>query len=199
MASLTRKIINVIFGTFGVVLCTVFLFSCGISKRATTHTSYSEQVVEFAEQQWDLVYKKIPEGMESQFGFQSHEDMVNAKMGNPIEMYYWGENNIVKSQTYRVPVLVNGKMVSFLTVSAGEEMTTGDFGGSQLAQTIQIIADQYNVEPYGILRIYSITSDFFIFDNHGIFNFISISSHNYNSSEPKNILDIEDIRQLIVK
>ena len=137
--------------------------------------------------------------MEWQFGFRSADELANATMGIPINMYYWENNNIVKSQTYRVPVLVNGRMVSLLTVLADEKMSAGDFGANRLAHIIQNLVDTHKVYPVGILRIYSITSDFFMFLTGGEIQYIPISANIYDHSRKVEILNLEDIRQTVEK
>lgn len=182
-------------------LCISFLFSCA-SKHTAMSVSInngnskqtSEEIMKFATEQLDSIFNKIPKGMESQFGFQSLEDMENATIGNPIGMYYWKENDIIESPIYRVPILVDGKMVSLLTVSTEEQLTVGDFGSNQLAQTVQKIADMYNINPLGILRVYSISSDFLMFKNsEGDFQFIPMSK----PTVEKFFLNTEDLRLII--
>ena len=184
---------------FCFIFCVIFLISCTSKQIISTlpvHNSNTKRITEFAIQKWDSISKKIPEGMEQEFGFQSQNEMANATMGEPIMMYYWKEGNMVESQIYRVPVLVEGKMVSLLSVSNEQQLNTGDFGASQLARTVQAISEKYKVKVQGILRIHSLFSDYFMFENNGIINFIPISTFHHEKPSQSNILNIEDIKRL---
>ncbi|MDR0438314.1 MAG: hypothetical protein LBH22_08460 [Bacteroidales bacterium] len=150
----------------------------------------------FAEQAWDSVAKKIPAGMKEAFGFQNLEEINNSSVGEPIRMYYWQDGEMITSNTYRVPILVEGKMVSLLTVSANENMTSDDFGGSLLARNIQLISDEYRVNVTGILRIHSLQSDFLIFEEGGISYFIPVTPHTLQNLSQKNILKLNDVATL---
>ncbi len=180
--------------------------ACVSKKNSYSHQdlrSESEQVSLFAEQNWADIAKKIPQGMENQFGFQSVSEIQKASLGQPIKMYHWGNNTVIDSKVYRVPVMVDQKMVSLLTVEAKDRMVLGDFGGAQLAQKIQSIADQSGVVLHGILRVYSKSSDFLIFQQNNEPVFIPISSYIQYNTDSKGITDsqsrltLEDIRNFI--
>ena len=181
-----------------ILFLAVFLVSCYDVKRTTkdiTQISDFKKVETFATEQWGNVAQKIPSGQEELYGFQDQNEIAHATMGTPIRMFFWQDNNIIESQTYRVPVMVEGKMVSLLTVSLGEKMSVEDFGGNVLAQAIQEISEKNGVEPYGILRVYSIVSDFYIINENNNLSYIPISQ---NPAEREKIT-FEELRKIINK
>jgi len=176
------------------ILFVCCLLACNTHKRAVSvDTTQATCVAHFAEQVWDSIAKKIPQGMEEAFGFRSFEDIENSSIGEPVKMYYWQEGNMVASNNYRVPILVEGKMVSLLTVSANEDMTSNDFGGSLLAHNIQLISEKYRVNITGILRIHLLRTDFLIFEKDNTSYFIPLTAHTLQDLSQKNILKINDI------
>ena len=176
----------------------IFLLSCHNTQKTTKNTAQDfelKQIKTFATEQWDYVAKKIPAGKEELYGFQDQNEIAHATMGTPIRMFFWKENNIIESQIYRVPVMVEEKMVSLLTVSSGNEMSVEDFGGSVLIKVIQEISEKNGVKPYGILRVHSISSDFYIINENSNLSYILISP---NQAERKKIT-FEELRKIIHK
>ncbi|MCL2073111.1 MAG: hypothetical protein FWH18_04260 [Marinilabiliaceae bacterium] len=184
------------------IIVSFSLFSCKPKRAIATQEIVPKrdkiaEIIDFAAQSWDSISKKIPSGMEETFGFNDLEEIKNSSFGMPIRMYYWQNNEMIESYTFRVPIIVNEKMVSLLTVSAENEMTTGDFGASLLAQNIQLISDYYNVTIIGILRVHSITTDFLIFEDINISYFIPVLPSVLQNLSQRNILTIKDISTII--
>ncbi|MEO8761825.1 MAG: hypothetical protein ABI388_10210 [Bacteroidia bacterium] len=83
----------------------------------------------------------IPEGRENEYGFANRSDFSNVKIEEPYQIYYVSLTNdklIFNPAGWRVPVSVNNKYVTLLTV----QFTNGkaeavDFGGNVLAQKIE--------------------------------------------------------------
>ena len=185
-----------------VIIVCFSLISCKPKKTTVTQDIVFKQdknaeIVDFAAKSWDSISQKIPPGMEEAFGFNDLEEIRNSSFGIPIKMYYWQNDNMIESNTYRVPIVVNGKMVSLLTVSADNEMTTGDFGATLLAQNIQLISDSYQVKITGILRVHSITTDFLIFAEMNTSYFIQVTPSVLQNLSQKNVLTITDISTII--
>ena len=157
-------------------------------------------MVRFAEQAWFSAAQKIPAGMEEAFGFKNLEEIEKSSIGEPIRMYYWQgreDGEIITSNTYRFPILVDGKKVSLLTVSTDGEMTSEDFGGAILARNIQDISDAYQVKITGILRIHIINSDFLVFEEKNISYFIPVVPHTLSNLSQKNVLELNDIVTIV--
>jgi hypothetical protein len=157
----------------------------------------TSDIAKFAEQAWESTAQKIPTGREKDFGFNNAEEIQKSTMGEPIRMFYWQNEAVVTSNTYRVPILVDGKMVSLLTVSADGEMSAGDFGGSQLARSIQQISDAYQIKTTGILRIHAMSTDFLIFDEKNVSHFVPITPQTLQNLSQKNILELNEVVTLI--
>jgi hypothetical protein len=160
-------------------------------------TPNTNDIMLFAEQEWHSVAQKIPIGMEEAFGFKNREEVENSSIGIPIRMFYWENGTMVASNDYRLPIKKKKKMVSLLTVSANEEMNTGDFGGSQLARNIQLISDEYRVNIIGILRVHTLSSDFLIFNEKNTSYFIPVTSQTLQNLSQKTILERHEVATLI--
>jgi len=186
----------------------LFLFLCFALVSCNSHrqvakpvaTSGADSMVRFAEQAWFSAAQKIPAGMEEAFGFKNLEEIEKSSIGEPIRMYYWQgreDGEIITSNTYRFPILVDGKKVSLLTVSTDGEMTSEDFGGAILARNIQDISDAYQVKITGILRIHIINSDFLVFEEKNISYFIPVVPHTLSNLSQKNVLELNDIVTIV--
>jgi hypothetical protein len=175
------------------------LFSCSsqkpVKKPVATHKT--TDIVHFAEQAWESTAQKIPTGREQDFGFNTLEEIQNSTVGEPIRMFYWQDETMITSNMYRVPILVDGKMVALLTVSANEDMTSDDFGGAQLARNIQLISDEYQVKITGILRIHPLSIDFLIFDKENTSYFIPATPQTLRNLSQRNILERNEVVTLI--
>lgn len=90
----------------------------------------------------------IPEGREKSYGFDSRADFSKIKVEEPYQTYYVANKNnvlsLVQGNEWRVPLSVDGKYITMLTV----QMNNGaakvvDMGGATLAQKLQAFEQQY--------------------------------------------------------
>lgn len=84
----------------------------------------------------------IPKGREKDYGFESRADFDKVIIEEPYEVYYVTYQNnqmgLLAAGEWRVPLSVNGKFVSLLTVRLNDgNMEAVDFGGNLLAEKIQ--------------------------------------------------------------
>lgn len=84
----------------------------------------------------------IPEGREKSYGFESRSDFSKIKIEEPYQTYYLfnkdGKLEVRNGNEWRVPISVDGKYVSLLTVQMNKgKAEVVDFGGNVLAQKLQ--------------------------------------------------------------
>ncbi len=101
----------------------------------------------------------IPEGRESDYGFDNRSDFSKIKIENPYQIYYVTFKNnklmFITSNQWRVPLSIEKKFVALLTVQIVKgKPTVVDFGGNKLAQKIQEFEDLYSNEigKYVVIR-----------------------------------------------
>jgi hypothetical protein len=127
---------------------------------------------------------KIPVGKEKNYGFANSDEIAQAELGVPVDIFilspdFFSASTIVKERNYitsieewLVPVTVNGEWRALLTVSKknGSWKTVG-FGSSFLAADLnKIITENTNLkrQQYSLLRVYQLDCDFIL--EHNSFN-----------------------------
>lgn len=134
------------------------------------------QVHEAASKDLQFFLNSIPAGHEHLYGFNSREDFSGATPGEPIPMLTLDHNDdysVVEINEWRVPVVLNGKTLAFLTVSrVDDQWLAVEIGASGLAEEVSRIQ---NVEA--ILRLYSLKCDFVMLSRDKYMPLQSASSH----------------------
>ena len=118
---------------------------------------------------------KIPIGMESNYGFENRNSMLNAKSGIPIKVFtlinnFYTSDYLDKTQKYlkeqnewRVPLVSDNKFNTLGTVIyQNNEYQLVDIGGANLAKEIEIIINKSTIKNFGLFRLYSLQADFLI-------------------------------------
>lgn len=135
-----------------------------------------QQVLQAAEEGLPSFLESIPQSDLEHFNFNSADELQQATLGAPIEIYTIHPDDILdfNGQTpvadlvsptgmWLVPVVANGKIRTFLTVDTVDGAWKAiSIGSSQLAEEWSNIADAYPQEgDYGkiFVRIYQATSD----------------------------------------
>jgi len=118
----------------------------------------------------------IPAGDEKLYGFEKREDFLRAEVGEPLKMYSLNpgflndpdadlKKFIFPLNEWRVPVLIDGKMVSLLTViKENDSYKCVDIGGSALATELNSYEKYFdkNSDEKTLLRLYQIRCDILI-------------------------------------
>lgn len=128
-------------------------------------------VKEVSERVVNYFLNLIPQGQEQEYGFVNRADFSNVEIGEVYTMYFAerkdGVVNLVKSNTFRVPVKVNGKSVALLTVKYNENGTAEivDFGAAKLAQKLDAFESNYkSSNDRVLLRNTFVKQDFIVTD-----------------------------------
>ena len=98
--------------------------------------------------------EKIPFGQEKLYGFESRNDFLLCKSGEPIQVLTLNENNnLVKQNIWRVPIILNGAFKILFTVNIiNNHFEIVDIGGVALAKEIQ---SHKNKKHLFLLRLYN--------------------------------------------
>jgi hypothetical protein len=119
----------------------------------------------------------IPQGSESQFGFNDRSEIMAATIATPYRLltlsteFYNGRSLtstnyktfITETNEWRVPVLVNGESRLLLTiVPEGKEFTAADLGGAKLAGEIGQLVQNNGEHRYYLLKIHRLTAEFLL-------------------------------------
>lgn len=116
----------------------------------------------------------IPEGFETQYGFTSRNEFLIADIGNVYEVYTISTDFLnmpgadiklfVKPlEQYRVEVIVNNEIKTFITVSKiNDKYKVVDLGGAELSKEFgRILKDVGDVNPRRIIfRLFQVECDF---------------------------------------
>lgn len=97
------------------------------------------------------LFNLIPEGKEKDYGFNNRGDFFKTKIEEPYQTYYVTLHNnkltFISGNEWRVPVSVDGKYVTLLTVQINNgKIEVVDLGGNILAQKIQEFNELYSSE-----------------------------------------------------
>jgi hypothetical protein len=84
----------------------------------------------------------IPEGREKDYGFESRNDFSKIKIEEPYQTFYIlnkeGKLGVISGNEWRVPISVDGKYISLLTVQMNKgKAEVVDIGGNLLAHKLQ--------------------------------------------------------------
>lgn len=123
---------------------------------------------------------QIPSAQIADFGFNSKAEFNHVTLGKPIRMktingnigtdspLKTGNNYLVATNEWRVPLVVNGQYRVFLSVAGSDSMHLScvDFGAAELALEIsQTLASKSTSVDYAILRLYSLKCDMLIVES----------------------------------
>ncbi len=141
---------------------------------STIYISEDEQVIKAAKDKLNSFLQLIPYGNENLYGFESRADFLKAEPGTPFRIYTLSpefinhpksefKNYLIPLNQWRVPVLINNRMVIFLTVEKNNEIyKCVDIGGAKLANELNDYEKYFNNSSQFriIFRLYRIESDF---------------------------------------
>lgn len=139
-----------------VILITACLLF-GYNSQAQSNTSdIRAKVISEAKAHANYFLNLIPQGQESEYGFDSRADFAKVTFGEPYQVYFVvrkaGAVSFQSTNNWRVPILVDGQSVALLTVIADEnESKVIDFGAKGLAEKLQAFETEYNAENERVL------------------------------------------------
>ena len=149
----------------------IFSFCLGISIMAQGSLSDNlELVKKVSERDVHYFLNLIPQGQEMEYGFNSRSDFDKVEIGEAYEVYFvkraQGEVTLMESNTYRVPLLVNGQAVALLSVVSNEKETkVVDFGAVKLARTLQALSKKAgNAVDKVLIRNTYLSKDYLVDD-----------------------------------
>ena len=119
---------------------------------------------------------KIPEGMESNYGFNDRQELSRAVLGIPIEVYrmddaFLSERSdvqntpILETDTWRVPVMVDGRHAALLLVTEkGGAFRTVGIGAAPIAEELTAIKTALGAasasKPFILVMNYKLKAEF---------------------------------------
>ena len=125
----------------------------------------------------NLFLDSIPDRSLINYGINDRKEINRITIGKPIGVYNILNDNLYFSNTWRVPITINGEYRALFTVIANStgEYKIVDFGATLLAK--EFFNKRKNFDIKGLLRVYELRKDFFIYDvNKDEYEFIPIST-----------------------
>jgi len=142
----------------------MFFSSCIVHRNNNVQKKRNDEVVQITQKELPQILKKIPLGYEENYGFHNREELQNALAGKPFNCYSLIDNELKSTSTFRIPITVEQEFRALATVEyIKDTLHVVDFGANVLAKEIQAVCNENsNMVFLGILRIYSINSDFLV-------------------------------------
>jgi len=138
-----------------------------------------EIISDVAKRELSTYLNKIPFGQENMFGFYNRGEFFQADIGTPYEMFTLSnefltnkntinnKDNIVSTNNWRVPIVVNNQYRALLTVSmVNSEWSVVKIGAKGLAEELDVFNKRHPIAgEQKILRIFQLKSDFILTSN----------------------------------
>ena len=171
----------------------VFLYGCSQSKMneeiSNSINKQTDAILSVSKEQLGNYINSIPEVNLNDYGFKNKEEFNRIRFDEPINVYFLEGSKIVFTNTWRVPLIIDGEYRSLLTVARNnDEYKVVDFGAIQLAQ---IIFKKKTTKTIGLLRVYELKTDFLMEEiSIDDYSFIQINAEGQE-------LNLNDILNLI--
>jgi len=126
--------------------------------------STDKSIIGVVERTFHRYVDSIPEQYMSNYGIHNRKEIQLLRFGKPIEMFeISNKQEIVSSNMWRVPALINNEYRALFTVIKGQtgEFKNVNYGAVQLANQISKVAGDSSF--IGLLRVHKINEDFFIY------------------------------------
>lgn len=140
------------------------------------YSNESNKILITAEREFHQFINNISVGFENKLGFESRDEFASSILGTPYEMYtihpesfvtdHINTNNLfISLETWRIPVIFNGKSRALLTVAKMEGCwRVVGLGASDLASELDYYRkNQVTTQPdikIFILRLFQLKTDF---------------------------------------
>ena len=178
---------------FKLTIIVITLAFAGESTFAQDVSKEHKNIIETAQQSMQSMVGGIPENLLPDYGIKNSNELEKAVIGTPIGMYTITNNEMVFTQTWRVPLLINNQSIALFTVVKNKETgkySTVEFGATTLARELSY--NNKKEELFGMLRVYEIKKDFKIHSkSKGSYKFAPIPN------ETKNLYSFKEIINLI--
>lgn len=155
------------------------LLSVGQAAIHPSPTASRDSVRSVAKSALSAFLEMVPVGQEIRHGFPDRSAFARATVGDPIPVYgarpaiadslpdatdsVW--DRPVPTGVWRVPILLDGKARTFLTVeSVGGTLQAVEIGGASLAQEIGALESSHPGKRKGLLRLDRLRSDVLMLD-----------------------------------
>lgn len=139
-------------------------FLCSIMFGCTLYSQQNQSdIIQYVENNRTFFLEEIPSSFLPNYGFSSSEEIANAVVATPIEVFTLFDDTLRSTNTWRVPLMVNNEYRALFTVVQGTDnaIEIVDFGAAQLAKILSTENQSGNINA--ILRVYSLHTDF-VFD-----------------------------------
>jgi len=125
----------------------------------------TNEIINYVTNNYTQILELIPHGKENLYGFEHREMFRNCKVGNPIKVLrIHNEQEIETTNEWRVPLLINGKYITLLTVIEHDQnFNIVDMGGHLLAKLIDNLNSD-NEKISFMLRDYRNKTDYVSFE-----------------------------------
>jgi hypothetical protein len=157
----------------------------------------NEQVLEYLQDNAFDFLEKIPENQLLKFGIGEISDIGQIDFLSPIGIYTLVDKKLDHANTWRVPLVFEGKVSALFTVYVNaNELAIGDFGAVKLVKYLEqenLCSDR---KFDGIVRLYNIQTDFLMYslETEPVFEPIGYSQ---NRSDVKTYLTLGQLTQLV--
>ena len=152
--------------------------SCASLKTTQTYNQEFSQAKQTAQKELSATLEKIPNGTETQYGFNSRDEFQSAEIGNPFNYYGFNGSTLEKSKTVTIPIIVADEFRALASVDyITDTLHIVDFGATELAREIQKVQkENASLTFVGLLRVYQIRSDFVIMAKSNEYIFFPLTS-----------------------
>lgn len=156
-------------------------------------SQHHNNVVEAVKHSIQSMVGSIPENMLPNYGIKNRDEINRALVGRPVEIYTIVKNEMIFTNTWRVPLLIDNQPVALFTVildNNTNQYKTVNFGATILAREISNCNEKNDL--FGMLRVYEIKKDFTIHSSSkGSYQFAPIPN------ETKQLYSLKEILNLI--
>ena len=146
-------------------------------------------ITKVANEELKSYLQKIPLGQEHMFGFNNREEFFQSKIGVPYEVFTLtanffdnekieeGQNYIVSTGNWRVPIVVNNEYKALLTVSKeNNKWKIVKLGAKGLARELDKFEQNHpSINGLKILRVFQLKGDFILTSQNSIYPLTSAS------------------------
>lgn len=158
----------------------LFIFSSAWTALCAGDSSFTDESVRtVARSSLADFLHKIPSGRESRYGFLQRDEFSRASLGTPLRVYTVSpdslsgdadnpSNHPVAVDQWRVPVLIDGKPRSLLTVAVVDgALKAVELGAAALAREFGEFDDTYPGMRRALFRLNQLQCDFIMLDRTG--------------------------------
>ena len=99
-----------------IILSLISFISCAVIKREKESSVRFKEIKEIAISELPEFLNKIPSGAEQLYGFSSRDEINKVSVGEAFVFFVIDDENIKKTDTYRLPVILENDYKALITV-----------------------------------------------------------------------------------